>query len=830
MSDRLNTSYSGSMYNSEMRPLDYLYGPWNSIDELLQELHVTVEEIEPGLTIGVIEDGKVVEYWNPTSEGFVKKRMGGMSGSFPTYEDALEHATSDNLGSLFLVEGENGGLYMVTGEGELEPMEYGEFPEGEDMNEHQILPVNKDGMVKVSDVYRRMKKIQLETNRKLHHTHKFAHDIISDLDKYDEHDDDKTDDHMFIQRLENTQGKITIKREPLDTDRVVMNGDYIKGVDGANEDDVFITVRGTEVGNYTPGEEILSSTPLDVVLRNMLEKDLKPTDEPILPTLTLNIEPNEKTYEVGSNPEITLSSTFNDGKISTFKDEKSLKSEYVDAGCVAQEDTLKYSVKKPDSDEFEDIEDVFKEIMTEGKYIFKSEMNYSGNTVKPKDNKGEELVDDEYNISAGVATSEEKESTVHLKYKMWCLMTDEYLAVDNSDSHMFNIENYEAGETWFDGESVLINSITLKNKYIYVICPIEYKVVFDTQIAKNIDASKGVTYNHTLPNGETKQYRLWFMLNDGYYENVRFEKDGDYDSEKVYMDSVEGNVNYMSKQYDYTCNYQVSFNVDGTVNFMCDVDWKNDEKPDGLENFCNIQIDGDEWYNTKPQGISFDLDKKYSEGDVIRFTIEIPYIAGNKVVITFEYTVGSKNADVDEPEEPTPPDVEIPESGTVLWGDFFGNGDGISSSSTFVNMQLVEEYQKEDMRLYKLDDKDSIRYTADVDNNVRLSKSTAGNMSAAHIWFNKSKDGVFTVYGIKLYGVTELTLTYKQTKGETYTYYQLNGTGVENPIGHNKLTAAAVTTGNITVPEGTETISIIIKHPSTNGDNTRVDDIELKVK
>lgn len=84
-----NGSYSTRRYNASLKPLDALYGPWDSVDEFVHTVAEDDEAIiddlsevlETGLTIGIIEDGKVVEYWNPKNNiEFVKKAVGGSTG------------------------------------------------------------------------------------------------------------------------------------------------------------------------------------------------------------------------------------------------------------------------------------------------------------------------------------------------------------------------------------------------------------------------------------------------------------------------------------------------------------------------------------------------------------------------------------------------------------------------------------------------------------------------------------------------------------------------------------------------------------------------------
>lgn len=76
-----------SLYNKSYRPLDGLYGPWSrweelyasiygcSIEDVLKEDIDDLQEIlKQGVTVAIIENGAVVEYWKPEENGgFVVK-------------------------------------------------------------------------------------------------------------------------------------------------------------------------------------------------------------------------------------------------------------------------------------------------------------------------------------------------------------------------------------------------------------------------------------------------------------------------------------------------------------------------------------------------------------------------------------------------------------------------------------------------------------------------------------------------------------------------------------------------------------------------------------
>ena len=545
MSNRISTSFSNSMYNQEMKPLDYLYGPWDSIDDLLLELHVSVEDIEPGLTIGIIEDGKVVEYWNPIEgKGFFKKVEGGIVGSFDNYKLALENAIKDNVGNVLIVENSSiddvtketyqSGMYIVSNVGELKligsDITYGEFPEGLDMSDEAYDPniVSKDGAAKVSDVYKRLKNHMTKSNTRITPLENFKENVLSQIDEYTPHDtdsgdehDDMRDNHMYIQRVERDESGqvIIIKRKALDTDRVLMCGDNQDDEGNIIKEGNFLTVRGTNIGNYKSGDVISNGTTLEEVLRNILDKTLYPDyTKNETPSIKVEITPDEKVYEVGSNIDFNINTEFVDGKVMTFLNDTDLESSFVDAGCSQKSDYV-ITMMKPTETDYSDVD--FTNLV-EGQYKIKVDVEYTASTTVPQTNKGEDVKElEKYIIPEGLASTE---ISFDVKYKMW------YFVGDKSDDlltdEVTNIDTFNDG--WFN-EDFNLDTITLeKDKGIYILIPDEYKVIFDTQLVKNVDAVEGGLYRHVLHNGEEKIYRLYYMLNSGIYNNIRYVKKENY--------------------------------------------------------------------------------------------------------------------------------------------------------------------------------------------------------------------------------------------------------------------------------------------------------------
>ena len=146
INDRERTPYSSNGYQLDWHVYDGLYGPWNSFRELAVSINPdlsskTDEEIENylktrpvGLTVGIYENDKVVEYWNPVEgQGFVKKSS---TINVSSYEEALTYVTNEeNAGKIIVIPDKDSdsdnesGVYIISENGELIKL-------GEDRYEH----------------------------------------------------------------------------------------------------------------------------------------------------------------------------------------------------------------------------------------------------------------------------------------------------------------------------------------------------------------------------------------------------------------------------------------------------------------------------------------------------------------------------------------------------------------------------------------------------------------------------------------------------------------------------------------------------------------------
>ena len=144
--DRERTPYSANGFQYGWHVYDALYGPWNSFRELVVSINPSLssntdEQIENylktrpvGLTVGIYENDKVVEYWNPVEgQGFVKKSS---TINVSSYEEALTYVINEeNAGKIIVIPDKDGdsdnesGVYVISENGELVKL-------GEDRYEH----------------------------------------------------------------------------------------------------------------------------------------------------------------------------------------------------------------------------------------------------------------------------------------------------------------------------------------------------------------------------------------------------------------------------------------------------------------------------------------------------------------------------------------------------------------------------------------------------------------------------------------------------------------------------------------------------------------------
>lgn len=167
-------------------------------------------------------------------------------------------------------------------------------------------------------------------------------------------------------------------------------------------------------------------------------------------------------------------------------------------------------------------------------------------------------------------------------------------------------------------------------------------------------------------------------------------------------------------------------------------------------------------------------------------------------------------------------------SGTVLWAETWA--DAGANSTTFTQNSAISTYNYAGRTGFEAN-ANSVTYVSDASNNVRITKSSGGNCTSGHLWFNKSVAGELKTSSIKLYGATSLTFSHSQgTSGSScQTSYSVDGGLNWTSLG-TQSGAIAKKTYTFTVASGTESIMIKLTHASSNSKNTRVDNLELKVQ
>ena len=169
-------------------------------------------------------------------------------------------------------------------------------------------------------------------------------------------------------------------------------------------------------------------------------------------------------------------------------------------------------------------------------------------------------------------------------------------------------------------------------------------------------------------------------------------------------------------------------------------------------------------------------------------------------------------------------DDPVVAAGTVLWKETFGDW-GVSST-TFTDLSVLGEYDGSGTEGYE--ENANVSLTASSDQ-VRGTTAKGTNCTSGHLWFNKSQDADVTTSPIRLYGATNLILSYDQgTSGSSLT----PSYSVDNGATWVELAASgpgASTANSYAITVDAETIILKFSHFSTNAKNTRFDNPSLTV-
>lgn len=156
--------------------------------------------------------------------------------------------------------------------------------------------------------------------------------------------------------------------------------------------------------------------------------------------------------------------------------------------------------------------------------------------------------------------------------------------------------------------------------------------------------------------------------------------------------------------------------------------------------------------------------------------------------------------------------------GDVLWKEPFKGG---SSSTTFSATSSWSSCV--DPTTFVSSDKSSLSYTSA---NAMCNNSTVTNMTAAHIWLNKSTTGYFQVSGIKLYNTKKIKVSWSQNNTPKVTcYYAFDGGSTYTELHSNSSSVESTESSEFDV-SGHSTISLKFQRTSNNT-NVRIDNLTL---
>ena len=180
-------------------------------------------------------------------------------------------------------------------------------------------------------------------------------------------------------------------------------------------------------------------------------------------------------------------------------------------------------------------------------------------------------------------------------------------------------------------------------------------------------------------------------------------------------------------------------------------------------------------------------------------------------------------------------DSGTPSAGTVLWTDTFGTIDGPTTGS-FTDQDLLSVYTTTTSTHTGYSGRSGYQDNTDVtltasNNNVRISRTTGGNCTSAHLWFVKSENATVTTSAIRLYGATSLVLSYDQgtNKSQLTAGYSTDGGSSWTDFTSSGAASSSTNSYNFTVPSNTASIILRFVHSSSNAYNTRFDNPTLTV-
>lgn len=327
---------------------------------------------------------------------------------------------------------------------------------------------------------------------------------------------DKTGDVLFELSMQSILENINSELNDLNSkvDNLTLDSNHIlmdKSSDSESED--FLTVLGVEIGNIKPGDKITKDTSLGDLLKKMFVKEL---DGCIYtyPSSKIHTSPITEgdIVEVNKNINLNVRGEFIDGTFKTYQS----PSEYltINAGCEVIDMTYFYNLEKLNQNN-----DIFVQVV-DGTNTISCDINYSQSTKKPITNSGK--------VSNIQIPSDTTTCAMEFigSYKCWygILPSFKYTTKDLNNEDIEYLKS-EFTEGWVYN-SLLFDEINLnKNEIIYVMCPAEYTLKYETSLSNDIIAKcNSSVIEYHLDDDTIKQYKLYYIPNEDKYMNIRLQK------------------------------------------------------------------------------------------------------------------------------------------------------------------------------------------------------------------------------------------------------------------------------------------------------------------
>ena len=326
---------------------------------------------------------------------------------------------------------------------------------------------------------------------------------------------DKTGDVLFELSMKSILENINSNLNDLNSkvDTLTLDSNHILMDKSSNsESKDFLTVLGVEIGNIKPGDKITKDTSLGDLLKKMFVKELDGCID-TYPSAKIHTSPitEGEIVEVNKHINLNVYGEFIDGTFKTYPS----PSEYltINAGCEVIDMTYFYNLEKLNGNQDIPIQ------VIDGTNTISCDINYSQSTKKPITNSG--------NISNIQIPSDTTTCTMEFigSYKCWygVLPSFKYTIKDLNNEDIEYLKS-ELTESWVCN-NLLFDEINLnKNEIIYVMCPEEYTLTYETSLSNNITAKYNSSIiDYHLEDETIKQYKVYYIPNEDKYMNIKLK-------------------------------------------------------------------------------------------------------------------------------------------------------------------------------------------------------------------------------------------------------------------------------------------------------------------